>query len=53
MKTYVSYDHYLITTIAVYKTGTGTKGRGHWDSCVGSCDLETLDEGLGDMSMGR
>ena len=49
VKTYVSHDHYLITTIAVYKTGTGTKGRGHWDACVGSCDLETRDEGLGDI----
>ena len=25
----------------VYKTGTGTMGRGHWDACVGTWNLET------------
>ena len=23
---------------AVYKSGTGTSGRGHWDACVGTWD---------------
>ena len=27
-------------------------GRGHWDACVGSCDLETRDEGLRDIKYG-
>ena len=30
---------YLFT--AVYKTGAGTRGRGHWDACVRTCDLGT------------
>ena len=38
--------------MAVYKTGTGTRRRGHWDVCVGTCDSGTRDEGLGDI-MGR
>ena len=28
----------------MYKSGTGTRGLGHWDACVGTCDLVTQDE---------
>ena len=38
--------------MAVYKTGTGTRRRGHWDVCVGTCDSGTRDEGLGDIKYG-
>ena len=31
---------------AVYKSGTGTRGRGHRDACVGTWDVGTRDEGL-------
>ena len=34
---------------AVYKSGTGTRGRGHWDACVGTWDLGTRGEGRGDI----
>ena len=34
--------------LAVYKSGTGTRGRGHKDACVGTWDLGTQDGGLGD-----
>ena len=34
---------------AVYKSGTGTRGRGHRDVCVGIWDLGTRDEGLEDI----
>ena len=37
---------------AVYKSGTGTRGRGHWDACVGTWDLGTRDEGRGDVKYG-
>ena len=37
---------------AVYKSGTGTRGRGHGDACVGTWDLGTRDEGLGDVKYG-
>ena len=39
----------------MYKSGTGTRGRGHRDACVGTWDLGTQDEGLEDIkvSMGR
>ena len=37
---------------AVYKSGTGTRGREHWDVCVGTWDLGTRDEGLGDIKYG-
>ena len=33
--------------LAVYKSGTGTRGQGHWDACVG-----TRDEGLEDIKYG-
>ena len=36
----------------VYKSGTGTSGRGHWDACVGTWDLGTRDEGLEDIKYG-
>ena len=37
----------------MYKiTGTGTRGRGHWDACVGTCDSGTRDERLGDIKYG-
>ena len=38
--------------MAVYKSGTGTRGRGHRDACVGTWDLGTRDEGLGDVKYG-
>ena len=34
---------------AVYKTGKGTMGRGHWEACVGTWDLGTRVEGRGDV----
>ena len=37
---------------AVYKSGTGTRGRGHRDACVGTGDLGTRDEGLKDIKYG-
>ena len=37
---------------AVYKSGTGTRGRGHRDACVGTWDLGTRDKGLGDVKYG-
>ena len=37
---------------AVYKSGTGTRGRGHGDACVGTWDLGTQDEGLEDIKYG-
>ena len=35
----------------MYKSGTGTRGRGHRDACVGTWGRETRD--LGKSSMGR
>ena len=37
---------------AVYKSGTGTRVRGHRDACVGTWDLGTRDEGLEDIKYG-
>ena len=37
--------------MAVYKSGTGTRGRGHRDACVGTWGRETRD--LRTSSMGR
>ena len=37
---------------AVYKSGTGTRGQGHWDACVGTWDLGTRGEGRGDIWYG-
>ena len=37
---------------AVYKSGMGTRGRGHRDACVGTWDLGTRDEGLEDIKYG-
>ena len=36
----------------MYKSGTGTRGRGREDACVGTWDLGTRDEGLGDIKYG-
>ena len=36
----------------MYKSGTGTRGRGHRDACVGTWDLGTRDEGLKDIKYG-
>ena len=36
----------------MYKSGTGTRGRGHRDACVGTWDLGTRDEGLEDINYG-
>ena len=38
--------------LAVYKSGTGTRVRRHQDACVGTWDLRTRDEGLGDIKYG-
>ena len=45
---------FLVTVMqgAVYKSGTGTRGRGHRDACVGTWDLGTRDEGLEDIKYG-
>ena len=37
---------------AVYKSGTGTRGWGHRDACVGTWDLGTRDEGLENITYG-
>ena len=37
---------------AVYKSGTGTRGRGHRDASVGTWDVGTRDEGLEDIKYG-
>ena len=37
---------------AVYKSGTGTRGRRREDACVGTWDLGTRDEGLEDIKYG-
>ena len=34
--------------LAVYKSGTGTRGRGRGDTCVGTWDLRTSSMGRGD-----
>ena len=39
-------------TWAVYKSGTGTRGRGHRDACVGTWDLGTRDGGREDIKYG-
>ena len=36
----------------VYKSGTGTRGLGHRDACVGTWDLGMRDEGLEDIKHG-
>ena len=36
----------------MYKSGTGTRGRGHRDACVRTWDLEMQDEGLEDIKYG-
>ena len=38
--------------VAVYKSGTGTRGRGHRDACVGTWDFGTRDEGLKEVKYG-
>ena len=42
----------VMIVLAVYKSGTGTRGRGHRDACVGTWDLGTRDEGLEDIKYG-
>ena len=42
----------VMENTAVYKSGAGTRGRGHRDACVGSWDLGTRDEGLEDIKYG-
>ena len=37
---------------AVYKSGTGTRGQGRRDACLGTGDLGTRDEGLEDIKYG-
>ena len=50
----ISTSHALDTcaTTGVYKSGTGTRGRGHRDVCVGTWDVGTRDEGLEDIKYG-
>ena len=36
----------------MYKSGTGTRGRGLRDACVRTWDLEMQDEGLEDIKYG-
>ena len=36
----------------MYKSGTGTRGRGHRDACVGTWDLGTRYEKLEDIKYG-
>ena len=43
--------HHL-RSLAVYKSGTGTRGWGHRDACVGTWDLGMSDEGLEDIKYG-
>ena len=38
--------------MAVYKSGTGTRGWGHRDTYVGTWDLGMQDEGLEDIKYG-
>ena len=45
-------SYILIRMSAVYKSGTGTSGRGHRDASVGTWDLGTRDEGLEDINYG-
>ena len=35
--------------MAVYESGTGTRGRGRGDACVGTWDLRTSSMGRGDV----
>ena len=37
----------------MYKSGTGTRGQGHWDACVGTWDLGRVGRDVGTSSMGR
>ena len=51
-KLFVQYfSSFIDIAMAVYKSGTGTRGRGHGDACVGTWGRETRD--LGTSSMGR
>ena len=43
---------YAYVYAAVYKSGTGTRGRGHRDACMGTWDLGTQDKGLEDIKYG-
>ena len=43
---------FIFFRLAVYKSGTGTRGRGHRDACVGTWNLGTRDEGLKDIKYG-
>ena len=45
-------DSRWLTFWAVYKSGTGTRGQGHRDACVGTWDVGTRDEGLEDINYG-
>ena len=36
----------------MYKSGTETRGRGHRDGCLGTCDSGTRDEELEDIMYG-
>ena len=38
---------------AVCKSGTGTRGRGHWDACVGTWDWGRETRDLRTSNMGR
>ena len=36
----------MLLKLAVYKSGTETRGQGHRDACMGTWDVGTRDEGL-------
>ena len=53
LKNVKSSPHALLPpSTAVYKSGTGTRGRGHRDACVGTRDLGKRDEGLEEIKYG-
>ena len=42
----------MLLKLAVYKSGTETRGRGHRDACMGTWDAGTRNEGLEDIKYG-
>ena len=46
------FERFFSLNTAVYKSGTGTRGWGHGDACIGTWDLGTRDEGLDDIKYG-
>ena len=52
MTFFKNFQSNSLPTGAVYNSGTGTRGRGRGDACVGTWDLGTRDEGLEDIKYG-